>query len=250
MEKRHIGGHYSHRYDSELEAVVTRVMSMGGLVESQLGAALRAFIEGDVQAAEEVIQNDTRVNSYEVAIDEHCVTILARRQPAARDLRLIVAVIKTITDLERIGDLAESMARMAIRQAEGDRPRKQLFRDIETMGMRVMTMLHDALDAFARMDAKAALSVVRQDFVIDADHEAILRQNATFMMEDPRNITRMLDINYAARALERAGDHARNMCEYTIYLVKGRDVRHIDLTEMEAIVQSGESTPVPSPPSA
>ena len=235
MENKRIGGHYSHRYDSELEEVVNRVLAMGGLVEAQLTNALQAFIEADTQVAQEVTANYARVNSFEVSIDERCVEILARRQPAAMDLRLIVAVIKTITDLERIGDLADAIARMAIRQAEGDRPRKQLFRDIETMGNRVITMLHDALDAFARMDPAAAVSVVRQDFAIDSDHEAILRQNMTFMMEDSRNIGRMLDITYAARALERVGDHARNMCEYTIYLVKGRDVRHIDLKEMEAI---------------
>lgn len=242
MENKRLGGHYSQRYDSELEEVVNRVLAMGGLVEEQLTRAIQAFLDGDTAVAHEVIDNDTRVNSFEVSIDERCVEILARRQPAAKDLRLVVAVIKTITDLERIGDLAEGIARMAVRLAESDRPRKQLFRDIETMGNRVTTMVHDALDAFARMDAAAALDVVRQDFAIDADHEAIMRQNATFMMEDPRNITRMLDVTYAARALERVGDHARNMCEYTIYLVKGRDVRHVDLAEMEAVVKGGPAS--------
>ncbi len=242
MDKNRIGGHYSHRYDAELEEVVNRVLAMGGLVEAQLGQALGAFMEADAKAAHEVIENDTRVNSFEVGIDERCVQILARRQPAAMDLRLIVAVIKTITDLERIGDLAKSIARMAIRQSEGQRPRKQIFRDIETMGNRVLTMLHDALDAFARLDAAAAVDVAHQDLAIDDDQEAIIRQNITYMMEDPRSISRMLDITHAARALERAGDHARNMCEYTIYLVKGRDVRHIDLAEMEAVVQGKESS--------
>lgn len=237
MESKRIGGHYSHRYDSELEEVVNRVLAMGGLVETQLTNALQAFIEGDSKVAQEVVENDTRVNTFEVTIDERCVEILARRQPAALDLRLIVAIVKTITDLERIGDLATAIARMAMRQSEGERPRKQLFRDIETMGNRVIAILRDALDVFARMDAAGAVNVVRQDFAIDSDHEAIMRQNVTFMMEDPRNISRMLDINYAARALERVGDHARNMCEYTIYLVKGRDVRHIDLSEMERIAK-------------
>lgn len=236
MAKARIGGHYSHRYDAELEEVVNRVLAMGGLVESQLSNALQSFIEGDSATAQEVTENDTRVNTFEVTIDERCVEILARRQPAAMDLRLVVAVIKTITDLERIGDKAVSIARMAMRQAEGDRPRKQTFRDIETMGNRVIKMLGDALDAFARMDAAAAVNVVRQDLAVDSDHEAIMRQNVTYMMEDPRNISRMLDVTYATRALERVGDHARNMCEYTIYLVKGRDVRHIDVSEMEAIV--------------
>lgn len=237
MENKRIGGHYSQRYDSELEEVVNRVLAMGGLVETQLKEALQAFIDCDAHAGKLISEQDTQVNSFEVTIDERCVEILARRQPAARDLRLIVAVIKTIADLERIGDLSASIARMAIRQAESDRPRRQLFREIETMGNRVLSMLHDALDAFARMDATAALNVVRQDFAIDSDHEAIMRQNVTYMMEDPRNLSRMLDINHAARALERAGDHARNMSEYTIYLVKGRDVRHIDLSKMEAIVE-------------
>ena len=236
MENKRIGGHYSHRYDAELEEVVNRVLAMGGLVEAQLSNALQAFIDGDSQIAQEVTENDTRVNTFEVTIDERCVEILARRQPAALDLRLIVAVIKTITDLERIGDLAVAIARMAQRQAEGDRPRKQVFRDIETMGNRVISMLAGALDAFARMDAASAVSVVKQDFAIDSDHEAIMRQNVTYMMEDPRNISRLLDISHAVRALERVGDHSRNMCEYTIYFVKGRDVRHIDLSEMEAIV--------------
>lgn len=242
MENKRIGGHYSHRYDAELEEVVNRVLAMGGLVESQLTNALQAFIDADSQIAQEVAENDTRVNTFEVTIDERCVEILARRQPAAMDLRLIVAVIKTITDLERIGDLAVAIARMAMRQAEGDRPRKQIFRDIETMGNRVVSMLAGALDAFARMDATAAVEVVRQDFAIDSDHEAIVRQNVTYMMEDPRNISRLLDISHAVRALERVGDHARNMCEYTIYFVKGRDVRHIDLSEMEAIVH-GKKAP-------
>ncbi len=237
MENKRIGGHYSQRFDAELEAVVTLVTSMGGLVEAQLSEALQAFLEGDGMKARGVIEGDTRVNSFEVAIDERCVAILARRQPAAGDLRLIVAVIKTITDLERIGDLAAAIARMAQRQAGGDRPRQQIMRDIEIMGNRVKAMLHDALDAFARMDAAASLQVMRQDFAIDQDHEAILRQNATYMMEDPRTITLMLDVTHAARALERVGDHSRNMCEYTIYLVKGRDVRHIDMSELEAIVE-------------
>lgn len=241
MENKRIGGHYSQRFDAELEAVVTLVMSMGGLVETQLQQALQAFLEGDGQAAKMVNENDTRVNSFEVAIDERCVAILARRQPAAGDLRLIVAVIKTITDLERIGDLAASIARMAQRQAETDRPRQQIFREIEIMGNRVTAMLHGALDAFTRMDPSSALEVLRQDFAIDQDYEAILRQNATYMMEDPRTITRMLDVTHAARALERVGDHARNMCEYTIYFVKGRDVRHIDLSELEAIVAENKT---------
>lgn len=240
MENKRIGGHYSQRFDAELEAVVTLVTSMGGLVESQLAEALQAFLEGDGMKARTVIEADTRVNSFEVAIDERCVAILARRQPAAGDLRLIVAVIKTITDLERIGDLAAAIARMAQRQAGGDRPRQQIMRDIEVMGNRVKAMVHDALDAFARMDAAASLQVMRQDFAIDQDHEAILRQNATYMMEDPRTITLMLDVTHAARALERVGDHSRNMCEYTIYLVKGRDVRHIDMSELEAIVEGSE----------
>ncbi|MBK1646767.1 phosphate transport system regulatory protein PhoU [Thiocapsa imhoffii] len=236
MESKHIGGHYLQSYDTELEEVFNHMLAMGELVEAQLRNALSAFITSDLACARDVADNDRRVNTAEVLIDERCTEILARRQPTAGDLRLVVAVIKTITDLERIGDLAESIARMVIRNADSERPRRQLLRELETMGQRVANMLHEALDAFARSDVDKALEIVRQDVDIDNDYEALTRQNMTYMMEDPRSISFMLDISQVARALERAGDHACNLSEYLIYLVKGRDVRHIDIDQVAAIV--------------
>jgi len=195
------------------------VLTMGGLVEEQIENATAALVSGDVEQAEGVISRDYQVNAYEVAIDEESIQILARRQPAAGDLRLIVAVIKTITDLERMGDQAEKVARMAIHLADMERPKNQ-YSELEHLSDQVRKMLRGALDAFARMDAEAAAGVAQEDLKVDAEYDAIMRQMITFMMEDPRNVRRTLDTMWSARALERIGDHARNICEYVIYLVK------------------------------
>jgi len=232
MDKSRLGGHYLEKYDEELEAIRNRVLSMGGLVENQINDAIRALGTGDAKLAEEVMANDMKVNGFEVAIDEKCSQILARHQPAASDLRFVIAVIKTITDLERIGDQAERVARMAIHLAEKDRPKNQ-YADVVALGERVLKMVHDALDAFARMDVEAAVAVAQSDVAVDNDYEAIMRQSITFMMEDPRTISRVMDVIWSIRALERMGDHARNMCEYVVYLVKGKDVRHISLEQLE-----------------
>jgi phosphate transport system protein len=242
MDKTRLGGHYLEKYDEELEAIRNRVLSMGGLVEEQIGNAIRALGSGDVRQAEEVVKNDTRVNAFEVGIDEQCSQILARHQPAASDLRFVIAVIKTITDLERIGDQAERVARMAMQLARKDRPKNQ-YADVVALGERVLAMVHGALDAFARMDVEAAVNVARSDVAVDNDYESIMRQSITFMMEDPRTISRALDVIWAIRALERIGDHARNMCEYVIYLVKGKDVRHIGLEQMEEAALGKKSSP-------
>lgn len=232
MDKSRLGGHYLEKYDEELEKLRNRVLSMGGLVEEQISNAIQALGSGDARQAEEVIANDAKVNGFEVAIDEQCSQILARHQPAASDLRFVIAVIKTITDLERIGDQAERVARMASHLAEKDRPKNQ-YSDVVALGERVLQMVHDALDAFARMDVEAAVAVAHCDVAVDNDYEAIMRQSITFMMEDPRTISRVMDVIWSIRALERIGDHARNMCEYVVYLVKGKDVRHISLEQME-----------------
>ncbi|MFW5454393.1 phosphate signaling complex protein PhoU [Thioalkalivibrio sulfidiphilus] len=232
MDKTRLGGHYLEKYDEELESVRHRVLSMGGLVEEQISNAILALGSGDAKLAEEVMANDMKVNGFEVAIDEQCSQILARHQPAATDLRFLLAVIKTITDLERIGDQAERVARMAIHLAEKDRPKNQ-YADVVALGERVLKMVHEALDAFARMDVGAAVAVARSDAAVDNDYEAIMRQSITFMMEDPRTISRAMDVIWAIRALERIGDHSRNMCEYVVYLVKGKDVRHISIDQME-----------------
>lgn len=232
MDTTERGQHISHQFDEELEDIRNQVLAMGGLVEQQLEDAIEAFAHGNIELGEAVIRNDYKVNAMEVAIDEVCNHILARRQPAAGDLRLIVAVIKTITDLERIGDLAERVGRMATRidtAKEGKGPEV----DMRHLGAQVKDMLHKALDAFARMDPEAAVRVAKEDLNVDKDYEGILRQLITHMMEDPRTITRALDYIWAARALERIGDHAGNICEYIIYLVHGKDVRHTSLEQME-----------------
>ncbi|MDH5178618.1 MAG: phosphate signaling complex protein PhoU [Gammaproteobacteria bacterium] len=234
MERRH---HISQQFDAELEDVRNRVLSMGGLVEQQIIQAITALSEGDAKLAELVIDNDIKVNTAEVAIDEECTHIIARRQPAASDLRLMIAVIKTITDLERIGDQAERIARMGLRLMEKERP-KNNYGELRHLGELVAAMVHDALDAFARMDIDAAIEVAKQDLKVDQEYDGVMRQALTFMMEDPRSISRMLDVMWTARAIERIGDHAKNICEYIIYLVKGKDVRHIGLEKMEKAVKS------------
>ncbi len=244
MSKIEVGHHISQQFDTELEDIRQRVLAMGGLVEQQIGDALRALVDVDSQLAEVVVRSDYKVNAMEVAIDEECTHIIARRQPAATDLRLVVAVIKTITDLERIGDEAERIARMALRLAEvGNGGAHKYFTQIEYMGERVRKMMHEVLDAFARTDPEAAVVVWRKDQRIDEEYEAIMRQLITFMMEDPRSIPVTLDVMWAARALERIGDRARNICEYVIYLVRGKDVRHTSLEQMEKEArQSSESS--------
>ncbi|NOX76705.1 MAG: phosphate signaling complex protein PhoU [Gammaproteobacteria bacterium] len=231
METKNLSHHISRQFNEELEDVRNKVLAMGGLVEEQIENATAALVSGDVEQAEAVISRDYQVNALEVAVDEESIQILARRQPTAGDLRLIVAIIKTITDLERMGDQAEKVARMAIHLSDMERPKNQ-YGELEHLSDRVRKMLRGALDAFARMDAEAAADVAHQDLKVDSEYDAIMRQMITFMMEDPRNIKRTLDIMWSARALERIGAHARNICEYVIYLVKGKDVRHISLEEM------------------
>ncbi|MBI2384138.1 MAG: phosphate signaling complex protein PhoU [Gammaproteobacteria bacterium] len=239
MEKTSFKQHISSQFNAELEDVRQRVLAMGGLVEQQIADATRALIEGEGALGEQVARNDYRINQLEVFIDEECSRILARRQPTASDLRLIVAVIKTITDLERIGDEAEKIARMAADLATQERSANLV--EIGHMARHVGQMVRDVLDAFARMDPEAALAVAREDVSVDREYEALLRQCITFMMEDPRTIRRVMDLIWSVRSLERIGDHARNIAEYVIYLIKGKDVRHISLEDMEREVrESGE----------
>ncbi|MEK7436735.1 MAG: phosphate signaling complex protein PhoU [Pseudomonadota bacterium] len=217
--------HISKQFDAELEAVRSRVLQMGGLVEEQIVKAVDALASGDIAVLDGVIEDDHRVNAMEVGLDESCSHIIARRQPAASDLRLVMAIIKTITDLERIGDEAEKIARMAklIHGAErAHLPRLELK---HAAGL-ALSMLRMALDAFARLDVQAAQEVVKQDRGVDDEFRSILRQLITFMMEDPRTITCCLEILFVAKAIERIGDHAKNMAEYVVYMVEGRDVRH------------------------
>lgn len=229
--------HISKQFDNELENIRSQVLAMGGLVEQQLTSSINALIESDIEMADNVIKSEYQVNRYEVTIDEECTRILAKRQPTAVDLRLITAIIKTITDLERIGDEAEKITKMAIALSEKQAP-KSYYIGLKAMGTLVSNMVHDALDAFARMDSRAALRVASQEPESDDQYVAILRQLITYMMEDPRNITSSMDVIWSARAMERIGDHARNICEYVIYFVEGKDVRHISIEEMEKEVNS------------
>ncbi|ADJ27685.1 phosphate signaling complex protein PhoU [Nitrosococcus watsonii] len=228
--------HTYRQYDKELEDIRTRVLAMGGLVERQIAEAVDALVSGDVEKAEAVISQDYRVNAMDVSIDEECTQILARRQPTAGDLRLVMAVIKTIADLERIGDGAERIGRTTVRLSEREKP-ANIFDSISSLSSHALGILRDSLDAFARMDAEAALAVAARDTQVDARYESILRQLITYMMEDPRNISWAVELIWVARALERIGDHACNICEYVIYLVKGKDVRHTSLEGMEQIVR-------------
>lgn len=238
--KLNLDHHISQKYNQELESVRNQVLAMGGLVEQQIARALQALVSGDGELGVQVARDDHKVNDYEVSVDEECSRILARRQPTASDLRLIVAIIKTITDLERIGDEAEKIGYLASHLAAMERPSNG-YRELEALGNHVRQMVHEALDAFARMDAEAALRVTRQDATADRDYESLLRQYITFMMEDPRTIRRILDAMWCARALERIGDHAKNICEYVVYLVHGKDVRHTSLEQMEKEIRERES---------
>lgn len=233
MDKLNITHHISQQFNAELEEVRTKVLAMGGLVEQQLADAMTSLAMSDGQLAEQVVKNDYQVNALEVEIDEECTKILARRQPAATDLRLVMAVIKTIADLERIGDEAERVARMAERLA-GQEVKPSLLGEVEHLGEMVRGMLHNALDAFARTDLKESVDVLHQDRRVDDKYESLTRQLITYMAEDPRVIPVMLNVLWSCRSLERIGDRSRNICEYVIYLVRGKDVRHTSLEQIEA----------------
>jgi phosphate transport system protein len=207
--------HTSKQFDAELESVRSRVLHMGGLVEQQITRAMEALISGDMELIEKTIADDHRVNALEVELDESCSHIIARRQPAAGDLRLLITVIKTITDLERIGDEAEKIARMA-KLIHGAGRMHMPRMDLSNVADRALAMLRQSLDAFARLDVSEAMAVVRQDSAVD-----------------DRTITRSLEILFIAKAIERIGDHSKNMAEYVIYMAKGRDVRHVSIDEME-----------------
>lgn len=238
MTSIHIDEHTSHRYNAELEDVRTKVLKMGGLVEKQLADAIYAVVEGDSGKAEAVVSADYEINALEVEIDEECNQILARRQPAASDLRFILTVIKTITDLERMGDEAERIGDMARRLADREPP-KNHYSEIYNLGQTVLNMVHGALDAFARTDIETAVKVRESDRRVDREYESITRQMVTLMMEDPRHIPRSIETMWSARALERIGDRATNICEYVIYLVKGRDVRHTSWEKVQADLRKG-----------
>jgi phosphate transport system protein len=232
MSTEGLSHHISSRYNADLERLRSSVLEMGGLVERQLTQAIGGITEPDARVMVRVAQEELRVNQLERSIDEDCSRILATRGPTASDLRLIITILKTITDLERIGDEGEKVAAIAARLALRERPHNR-YRELRNLGELVTGMVHDTLDAFARFDTKLALEVLRRDRTVDEEYESIHRQNITFMMEDPRSIRRALDVMWVVRSLERIGDHAKNICEYLIYLVLGKDVRHTKIDEIE-----------------
>ncbi|MES2365710.1 MAG: phosphate signaling complex protein PhoU [Sulfuriferula sp.] len=229
--------HTYKQFDADLENIRSSVLQMGGLVEQQISSAIEALINADLDLAEQVINNDHQVNGLEVALDEDCTQFIARRQPTASDLRMVMTVVKTITDLERIGDEAAKIARMARRIHESDRLTQPRFNEIKYMSNVVLEMLRRALDGFARLDVSSAADIVRQDMQVDEEFRLVLRHLITFMMEDPRTISVFIDIMFVAKAIERMGDHAKNMSEYVVYMVKGKDVRHTTVEEIERVAQ-------------
>lgn len=231
MDNLNVGRHISGQFNEELEAVVNHVMHMGGLVESQLEQALVSVYDKNEELAEKVLANDYKINSMEVNIDDECTRIIAKRQPAASDLRLIMAVIKTIADLERIGDEAQKIAKVTLETFTSKQ--QSLILNMDNMGRHVLTSLQQTLDAFARMDADAAIKVHQGDEKIDREYEALMRQLMTYMMEDPRAIPQVMSVIWSARALERIGDRCQNICEYIIYFVKGKDIRNIDIEDVK-----------------
>jgi len=232
MDQSDLKHHYSQRFNADLESLRTKVLEMGGVVEQQLEKSIESLKQSEIELAELVVANDYQVNAYDVQIDELCTNIIALRQPTASDLRLVLTVIKTTADLERIGDEAKRVARMAIRAAKSE-PGPNLYLRIEHLGDQVRQMLHRVLDAFARMDVDEAIQVAHEDKRIDREYESIMRQSMTYMMEDPRSIPLLMDIIWSARALERIGDRCCNISEYIIYFVKGKDVRHTSLEQIQ-----------------
>ena len=228
--------HISAQFNAELEAVKNHLLKMGGKVEQQVASAVEALVNMDSGEAARIIALDREVNGMEVSIDDECARILARRQPAASDLRLVLAVAKVITDLERIGDEAAKIARQAIKLSEeGVSPSN--FIEVRHIGVRVTQMLRKSLDAFARLEVETAVEVVKQDKDVDREYGSAMRSLVTFMMEDPRVISSVLNEMWALRSLERIGDHASNIAEHVIYLVRGLDVRHVDLEELISQVE-------------
>lgn len=238
MDNLNIGRHISGQFNEDLERVINHVMQMGGLVEKQLSDALTSVYESDEELAKRVHANDYQVNRLEVSIDDECTRIIAKRQPAAGDLRLIMAIVKTIADLERIGDEAEKIAEVTLQSLGKDH--KDLLQNLDNLGRRVLETLQTTLDAFTRMDVNAAIKIHRTDAKIDREYEALMRQLMTYMMEEPRSIPQIMTVIWSARALERIGDRCQNICEYIIYFVKGKVVRHTSPEDIKKLKDSTE----------
>ena len=229
--------HLSTQFDSELTSVSSQVMELGGLVESQIRQAIYALQHFNMDAAHEVTANEARVNAMELEIDRDLSSIIARRQPTARDLRLLIAISKTTANLERVGDEAEKIARMVRSIIESGTPRALPSLELRYASDLASGLLNKALDAFARLDVNAALSILKEDDLIDKEFDGFVRKLITYMMEDPRTISPSLDLLFLAKAIERIGDHAKNIAEFIIYVVKGEDVRHSTIDRIESVIK-------------
>lgn len=241
MENLHIDQHISRQFNAELERLRERLLEMGGLVEEQVADAVRAIETADSELAEKVLRTEDEIDRREVELDEECTLVLARRQPAASDLRLVLMVTKANRDLERMGDEADKVARMAIALNDaGGASSPRGFVELRHIANSVQALVNQSLDAFARFDVQMAVAVVKGDKQVDRDYGSAMRELATYMMEDPRSISRVMNIIWALRSLERIGDHARNIAEHVIYLVHGMDVRHKSLGDIEAKLEERE----------
>lgn len=229
--------HLSTQFDSELTAVSAEVMELGGLVEAQILHAIMALSEFDIEIAQRVMHNETRVNEMEMEIDRDISSIIGRRQPTARDLRLLIAIAKTTANLERAGDEADKIARMVVSIINDGAPRSLPSLELRVAADLASGLLRKALDAFARLDVEAALSILKEDDLIDKEFDGFVRKLVTYMMEDPRKISASLDLLFLAKALERIGDHAKNIAEFIIYVVKGADVRHTPIATIESVIK-------------
>jgi phosphate transport system protein len=230
--------HLSTQFDSELNTVSSRVMEMGGLVESQIRNAIHALSQFSAETADQVTATEPKVNSLEIDIDRDLASIIGRRQPTARDLRLLMAISKTTANLERVGDEADKIARMVKSIIKSGSSRALPASELSVAAELASALLRKALDAFARLDTVAAVSILKEDDLIDEEFDGFVRKLITYMMEDPRTISASLDLLFIAKAIERVGDHAKNIAEFIIYIVKGEDVRHISMEQVESAVKS------------
>lgn len=235
MDKPGYKQHISSEFNAELEGIRQRVLAMGGIAEQQLTLATGALLDLDAVRGREALSHGNKVNAFEVVVDDECARILARRQPTAGDLRMVISITRVVRDIERMGDEAEKIARMAIELSEQEQLPREVT-EVSHLARHVGELMRDALDALARADVDLALRVAQQDQVIDREYESVLRVCMTYMMEEPRAIRRVMSIIWASRALERIGDHAKNLAEHVIYSVEGRDVRHVSIEEMQRLI--------------
>ncbi|WP_237067914.1 phosphate signaling complex protein PhoU [Microbulbifer guangxiensis] len=221
----HFDQHISRQFNEDLESIKTEMLEMGGLVTRQVADAVESLANADSELAEKVLRIEEEIDKREMAIDEHATLIIAKRQPAASDLRMVMSIIRIARDLERVGDEASKVAKMAIALTdEGTAPKG--YTEIRHIANAVRKMLNDALDAYTRFDVQAAMSTLAEDEQVDMDYRSAVREMVTYMMEDPRSISRVINVLWTLRSLERIGDHAKNICEQVVYLVEGADIRH------------------------